>query len=327
MTLKGIHHVTAITSSAEKIYDFFTYILGLRLVKKTVNQDDINTYHLFFADDVGSPGTDMTFFDFKGIGKATHANDEIARTSFRVADDNALKYWEKRFIKYEVEYEPVITLFGKKMIFFEDFDNQKYALVSDQNNKGIKSGTPWLKGPIPNEFAITGLGPSFLTLSDVERMEKLLKEIFLMRFSKKEDNYYLYEMGEGGNGASLILEASTHPYRSMQGFGGIHHIAFTVKDEEEIHKWTKHLNDFKARNSGFVDRFYFQSLYTRVYPNILFEIATEGPGFIDDEEDYEILGETLALPPKFRQNRQEIEAYVRHIDTVRSNKIFEKEYL
>lgn len=112
--LKGIHHVTAITSSAEKNYEFFTYVLGMRLVKKTVNQDDIQTYHLFFADDTGSPGTDMTFFDFPGIRKGTHGTDEIYRTSFRVPSDAALEYWVKRFDRMKVKHQGIQELFGKK---------------------------------------------------------------------------------------------------------------------------------------------------------------------------------------------------------------------
>src|SRR5690625_32551 len=124
--LKGVHHITAITSSAEKIYDFFTYVLGVRLVKKTVNQDDIQTYHLFFADDKGSPGTDMTFFDFPGIPKGIHGTDEIFKTSFRVPDDQALEYWVKRFDRLEVKHKGIQEQFGKKTLSFVDFDDQQY---------------------------------------------------------------------------------------------------------------------------------------------------------------------------------------------------------
>ena len=146
--LKGIHHITAITSSAEKIYDFFTYVLGMRLVKKTVNQDDIQTYHLFFSDDVGRPGTDMTFFDFPGIPKGVHGTNEISKTSFRVPTDEALNYWLKRFNRLEVKHTGIKEQFGKKILSFVDFDDQQYQLISDENNKGVASATPWQKGPI-----------------------------------------------------------------------------------------------------------------------------------------------------------------------------------
>lgn len=325
--LLGIHHVTAITSSAEKIYDFYTNVLGMRLVKKTVNQDDINTYHLFFADDAGSPGTDITFFDFDGIGKKVSGVNEISRTGFRVPNDEALNYWIKRFNKYNVKHEGIKEEFGKKVIYFEDFDEQPYALFSDQNNVGVESGIPWKKGPVPNEYAITGLGPIYFRINDLQSMDKVLVKGLLMRKTKEEGNLHLYEMGEGGNGASVILEVVESGIRGFQGYGSVHHVAFRVKDEEALREWIKHVGLMGLPHSGYVDRFYFRSLYTRMYPGILFEFATDGPGFIDDEESYEILGETLALPPKFRDKREYIEKIVRPIDTVRSTKVFEKEYL
>ncbi|MCK9471888.1 MAG: ring-cleaving dioxygenase [Bacilli bacterium] len=325
--LLGIHHVTAITSSAEAIYDFYTNILGLRLVKKTINQDDINTYHLFFADDLGSPGTDITFFDFQGIPKKVKGVNEISRTGFRVPSDAALEYWLKRFNKYNVKNEGISELFGKKVILFEDFDEQLYALFSDEVNKGVESGTPWQKGPIPNEFGITGLGPVFFTINDLDRMDNVLVNGLYMRKTGEEGNLHLYEMGEGGNGASVVLEVIDSFTRSIQGYGSVHHVAFRVKDKDALEQWIKYVGKLGFTHSGYVDRFYFKSLYTRMYPGILFEFATDGPGFIDDEEDYEILGEKLALPPSFRDKREVIEKIVRPIDTVRSTKVFEKEYL
>jgi glyoxalase family protein len=324
--LLGLHHVTAITSSAERNYEFFTYVLGMRLVKKTVNQDDIQTYHLFFADDRGSAGTDVTFFDFPGSQKAVKGSNSISRIGLRVPSDEALSYWMKRFDHYKVAYKAVQNLFGKQTLFFKDFDEQEYALFSDEHNQGIESGTAWLKGPVPNEYAITGLGPIFFSINRVELMDRVLRELLMMRKSAQEGRYVLYEMGLGGNGASVILEEDTQSNPAIQGYGAVHHIAFRVEDEDTLFAWIKHLNAFGASNSGYVDRFYFKSLYTRMYPGILFEFATDGPGFIDDEEAYEVLGEQLALPPKYRNQREQIEALVRPIDTVRSTKHFKKEY-
>ena len=322
----GIHHVTAITSSAEKIYQFFTYTLGLRLVKKTINQDDIQTYHLFFADNQGSPGTDMTFFDFPGARPAVKGTNDISRTSFRVPTNDALTYWVTRFQHYDVKHHPVITFFGRQWLFFEDFDQQPYALVSDEGILGVASGTPWLRGPVPNEFAITGLGPIFLTVNDESLMNHVLTTTMNMRIVDHHDSYRLYETGRGGNGASVIVDVQPHQPQAIQGYGSVHHVAFSVKDEAAIQAWIGHLSSHKYRHSGLVDRFYFKSLYSRLYPSILFEFATEGPGFMDDEEDLNHLGETLALPPAFRSMRAQIEAVVRPIDTVRSNQTFTKEY-
>ncbi len=325
-SLKGIHHVTAITSSAEKIYDFFTHVLGMRLVKKTINQDDIDTYHLFFADDEGSAGTDMTFFDFKGISKKTTGKDEISRTYFRVPNDAAIEYWVKRFKHYNVTFDAPFEQFGRQVLYFQDFDTQNYALVSDEHDEGVPSGTPWKQGPVPNEYAITGLGPVVLTVGDEGKITTALSKHLGMKKVEQTQQHILFEMGQGGNGARVIVALTDETYRAMQGYGSVHHVAFRIEDKAQLDAWTDYLNQIGAPNSGFVDRFYFKSLYTRLYPGLLFEFATEGPGFIDDEETYETLGETLALPPKFRDERAYVEKVVRHIDTVRSNKTFKKEY-
>src|SRR5690625_1887003 len=204
--LKGLHHVTAITSSAEKIYDFFTYTLGMRLVKKTVNQDDIRTYHLFFADDEGNPGTDMTFFDFPGIPKGTHGTNEIFKTAFRVPSNAAIDYWLERFNRLNVQHTGVKEQFGKKTISFVDFDDQHYQLISDELNSGVASGTPWQKGPIPLEYAITGLGPIFIRIKEFDYFKEMLEKVFLFKEIAKEDDFHLFEVGEGGNGAQVIVQ-------------------------------------------------------------------------------------------------------------------------
>lgn len=313
--LLGIHHVTAITSDAQQNYYFFTKVLGMRLVKKTVNQDDIFTYHLFFADDRGNAGTDITFFDFKGMGKARFGANEISRTSFRVPSDAALDYFKLRFKHYKVAAGEIQTIFGQKTLFFEDFDGARYALVSDEGNVGIKSGLPWLRGPVPNEFAITGLGPVWMSVNDPKRMHIALVDVLQMRKSGEENGLLKYEMGDGGNGASVFLEVVEHGDIARQGYGAVHHVAFRTNDKEHLMSWVPVFNKVMAPHSGFVERFYFQSLYTRLYPNILFELATEGPGFIDDEESYETLGETLALPPHLRGKRETIEKVITPLDT------------
>lgn len=325
--LLGIHHITAITSSAPKIYDFYTHVLGLRLVKKTVNQDDINTYHLFFADDRGNPGTDITFFDFKGTPQARHGINEISRSGFRVPSDEALSYWLKRFKKYHVKHTEIRKVFGRKTIYFYDFDDQPYALFSDENIDGVAPGTPWLKGPVPNEFAIYGLGPVYFRVNRLESMKNILEDIFNMKEVAQEGTYHLFEMGEGGNGASVIVEENLLLPPGTQGYGGVHHVAFRVADRKSLDAWADYLSKLGAPHSGYVDRYYFESVYTRLYPGILFELATDEPGFIDHEETYEILGETLALPPAFKNKRAYVESVVKPFDTIRSTKIFEKEYL
>lgn len=322
--LTGVHHVTAITSSAEKIYAFFTTVLGMRLVKKTVNQDDIQTYHLFFADDKGNAGTDMTFFDFPGIQKGIHGTNEIAKTSFRVPTDAALGYWQKRFDRLTVTHTGIQEQFGKKTLSFSDFDDQQYQLISDENNTGVASGIPWQQGPVPLEHAITGLGPVFVRISNFSALKAMLVSALKFSETVQEGAFHLFETGEGGNGASVIVEENTSLPEARQGFGTVHHAAFRVADSNELNKWIDWLNQLRLPNSGFVDRFFFQSLYARVAPQILFEFATDGPGFMGDEP-YETLGEKLSLPPFLEPRRETIEQLVRPIDTVRSTKTFVKE--
>lgn len=323
-SLTGIHHVTAITSSAEKNYEFFTYVLGMRLVKKTVNQDDIQTYHLFFADDKGSAGTDMTFFDFPNIRKGVHGTNEIAKTSFRVPTDAALDYWVKRFDRLGVKHTGIQVQFGKKTLSFVDFDDQYYQLISDELNIGVASGTPWQKGPIPLEYAITGLGPIFIRIADFDYFKEVLERVMLFKEIDQVGAYHLFEVGEGGNGAQIIVEHNEILPIARQGFGTVHHAAFRVDDRAMLDEWTERFESFGFRTSGYVDRHFFESLYTRVAPQILFELATDGPGFMGDEE-YETVGEKLSLPPFLEPKRAEIEKMVRPINTVRSTIDFVKE--
>lgn len=315
--LQGIHHVTAITSSAEKNYHFFTFILGMRLVKKTVNQDDIQAYHLFFADDRGSAGTDMTFFDFPNVGKGIHGTNEIFRTSFRVPNDAALDYWVRRFDQKGVQHFGIQEQFGKKTLPFVDFDDQQYQLISDEHDEGVPAGTPWQKGPIPLEFAITGLGPVHIRIADFDYFKNILKKVLLFREIAQDGTYHLFEMGTGGNGASVIVEHHATLLTARQGYGTVHHVAFRVPNRTVLDEWMDRLHSFGLRTSGHVDRYFFESLYARVTPHILFEFATDGPGFMGDEP-YETLGEKLSLPPFLEPKREQIEKLVRPIDTVRS---------
>jgi glyoxalase family protein len=308
--LKGIHHVTAITSSAEKNYEFFTYVLGMRLIKKTVNQDDIQTYHLFFADDTGSPGTDMTFFDFPGIQKGSHGTNEIFQTAFRVPTDAALDYWIKRFNRLEIKHDGIKEQFGKKGISFVDFDEQQYQLISDETNNGVASGTPWQNGPIPLEYAITGLGPLFVRVANFDFFKEVLEGVLQFTEIEKEGETHLFEVGEGGNGAQIIVETNIILPQAVQGYGTVHHAAFRVENRSVIEEWDQRLKSFGFNTSGHVDRYFFESLYTRVAPQILFEFATDGPGFMGDEP-YETLGEKLSLPPFLEPKRDQIEKLVR----------------
>lgn len=276
--LSGIHHVTAISSSAQHIYDFFTNILGLRLAKLTVNQDDYETYHLYFTDEDGNAGTDMTFFDFPGIPKGTKGTNNIDRASFRVPSDDSLTYWLTRFEQAEVIHGEIKTRFGKKFVEFEDFDGQQYQLISDETNVGVPAGQPWQLSNVPDEHAIVGLGPVFVKVANYEHMDLVLDKVLGFRKTGDEGAFHQYELAEGGNGATLIIEDAPNEGVAWQGFGNIHHLALRVKDPESLSYWIERIKSFRFPDSGLVDRFYFSSEYFRVAPQVLFELATDTPG-------------------------------------------------
>ncbi|MBU9713416.1 ring-cleaving dioxygenase [Evansella tamaricis] len=320
--LKGIHHVSAITANAKNNYNFYTEILGLRLVKKSINQDDTSVYHLFYADERGNPGTDLTFFEIPNAAETRMGTNSITATSLRVSTDKALQYWKKRFTEYKIEHDEISHESGRASLAFKDFENQRLILVSDETNTGVEGGKPWDKSTVPVEYGIIGLGPVILTVSRLELTEQMLTEI--MGFRKKgsykgivdgmEREFFLYETGEGGTGAEVhVLELSELP-RERSGRGSVHHVAFRVEDEEELTKWINRLNQNAIPNSGFVERYYFKSLYFREPNGILYELATDGPGF-ETDEDFDTLGESLALPPYFENQRKSIEAKLKPLNT------------
>lgn len=311
----GIHHVTAITDDAERNYKFFTEVLGMRLVKKTVNQDDIYTYHTFFADDVGSPGTDMTFFDFPNIPQGTRGTNSISRVGLRVPNDAALEYYLERFKEYGVKNEGIQDFLGRKVLPFEEADGQRLQLFSDENNEGVAPGKPWKNGPVPTDKAIYGLGPVEITVSYFDDFKKILEDVYGMKPIYEEENLALIETGEGGNGGQIILK-SDQTKQARQGYGEVHHVSFRVKDHDALKEWEARYDELGMGHSGNVDRFYFEALYTRI-GDILIELSTDGPGFMDDEP-YETLGENLALPPFLEPQRDYIESEIRPFDTSRS---------
>ncbi|MDU9269085.1 ring-cleaving dioxygenase [Staphylococcus coagulans] len=313
--LKGIHHVTAMTNDVERNYHFFTDVLGMRLVKKTVNQDDIYTYHTFFADDEGHAGTDMTFFDFPNNPKGASGTNSISRTAFRVPNDAALEYYQQRFDEFGVKHDDIDTLFDKKILRFEEEDGQKYQLISDENNTGIEPGVPWKNGPVPQDKAIYGLGPIEITVSYYDEFKQTLMELYDMKPIIEEENVTLLEVGKGGNGGQVILRKD-EGVQSRPGYGQVHHVSFRVEDDDALNSWFEKYNQLGVGSSGIVDRFYFKALYTRI-GHVLIELSTDGPGFAGDEP-YETLGESLSLPPFLENQRDYIESEIREFDTTRS---------
>ena len=319
--LKGIHHVSAMTAKAPENYAFYTNVLGLRLVKKTVNQDDTSMYHLFYGDEQGNPGTELTFFELPMMGSNRPGTSSISAVSLRVGSDAALAYWENRLREHGVDHDGIVDRAGRATLAFRDPEGQRLILVSDERNSGVAAGVPWSRGPVPQELGITGLGPVQLTVHDARPTVGVLTE--LLGFRRKgtypshvdgQPDVIVLETGEGGSGAEVHVEERRDLERERLGRGGVHHIAFRVENEEELRGWIDRIERAGFGNSGFVDRFYFRSLYFREPNGILFELATDGPGFATDE-DIEHLGESLALPPFLEPNRASIEARLKPVDT------------
>lgn len=313
-TLLGMNHVTAMASDPQAIFDFMSKTLGLHLIKKTVNQDALDTYHFYFTDDQGTAGTDMTFFTFPNQPKGKKGTNMISRASFRVPSDAALDYWLKRFAEKGVANEGISNQFGTKIINFHDQDDQQYQLVSDENDHGVAGGTPWKHNDVPEEFAITGLGPVTVTIFNLGHMQYVLTEIMGYKQIAEDGNWSLYEVGEGGHGAQVILEHREDLPIAEEGFGNIHHAAFSTENRETLGTWIDRIKQYRLPQSGYVDRFYFKSEYFRAPPQILFELATTGPGFLQDET-YDEAGIHLELPPFLESKREEIEKQLTPVKT------------
>jgi glyoxalase family protein len=306
MQLTGIHHLTAISAKPRENLEFYTGVLGMRLVKKTVNQDDVSAYHLFYADGRANPGTDLTFFDFPAAPERRGTNS-ISRTGLRVSGETSLRYWKDRLANAGGQSGDITEVDGRLTLPFEDGEGQRLVLVDDG---GAGPASPWEKSSVPAEHQIRGLGPIMLSVHDLSRTAAVLTDV--MNMTRVRDYAYenvpvqVFAMGEGGGAAELHVIEQEGPM-ARQGAGGVHHVAFRTPDDAQYEAWAHRLNELRVPNSGAVDRFYFRSLYFREPNGILFEIATDGPGFATDEP-METLGEKLALPPFLEPRRAEIEA-------------------
>jgi glyoxalase family protein len=301
MQLTGLHHLTAITADAAGNRRFYTEVLGMRLVKKTVNQDDVSAYHLFYADALASPGTDVTFFDWP-TGPERRGGNSVTRTGLRV--DGGLDWWRDRLLAAGVSPGEIARTAGRATLDFQDPEGQRLRLTDDG---GAGEAHPWDQSPVPAERQIRGLGPIELTVPTLVPTEAMLTEVMEMRAAGRHGATHVFEMGEGGPAAELHVTVDKGLRPARQGAGAVHHVAFRTPDAAGLHAWTERLGKMRVPSSGEVERYYFRSLYFREPGGVLFEIATDGPGFGVDEP-METLGERLALPPFLEPRRAAIEA-------------------
>lgn len=317
MDLTGIHHLTAISADIRGNHQFYTQTMGMRLVKRSVNQDDVSAYHLFYSDKAGTPGTDLTFFDWP-VPRETRGTRSIVRTSLRVTGREALGWWAERLREHGLKPGEAEELDGRLTMDFEDPEGQRLALVDD----GGRGQNPvvWERSPVPAEYQIRGLGPIVLSVPDLTHTGLLLTRVLNMREVRQYkapdrglDEVHVFEMGEGGPDSELHVAVQPNVGVGRQGAGGVHHVALRTPSEEEYHAWTEHLSSIGVPHSGEIDRYWFRSLYFREPSGILFEIATDGPGFAVDE-DPATLGEKVVLPPFLEPRREQIVRDLKPID-------------
>ena len=316
MNLTGIHHLTAISAAIKDNRRFYTQTLGMRLVKRSVNQDDVSSYHLFYADAKGSPGTDLTFFDWPAP-KERRGTRSITLTCLRVTGADTLAWWATRLTALGIRHDEIVERDGRLTLAFEDPEGQRLALVDD----GGKGDPPvaWDRSPVPVERQIRGLGPIVMSVPILEPTDVLLTQVLNMRQVRDyphpgtaETHVHVFEMGSGGAHAELHVAVQPDLPQARAGAGAVHHVAFRTPDDD-YDAWAERLNEYGVPNSGKVDRFWFRSLYTREPNGVLFEIASDGPGFGVDE-DQETLGEKVVLPPFLEPQRQQIVSNLKAID-------------
>ena len=318
MELIGIHHLTAVSAQIRANHFFYTGTLGMRLVKRSVNQDDVSAYHLFYADAKGSPGTDLTFFDWP-VPAERRGSHAIVRTSLRVSGAGALEWWAAHLRERGVAAGEIVERDGRRTLDFEDPEGQRLSLVDDG---GVGEAHPWDRSPVPAEHQVRGLGPIMLSVPVLHGTDTILQRTLNMRPVRQYahsgnsghsgDTVHVYEMGAGGPASELHVAVQPDLPRAYQGAGGVHHVAFRTPDAD-YDAWAERLNTLGIANSGKVDRFWFRSLYFREPNGILFEIASDGPGFGVDEEE-STFGEKVSLPPFLESRRMEIVGKLKPID-------------
>jgi len=300
--IKGLHHITAIAGDAKKNYDFYTRILGLRLVKKTVNFDDPETYHFYYGNEVGTPGTILTFFPWSGIAIGRRGTRQVTEIGYAVPD-GSLDFWLKRFEEQNVTYNKPAEKFGEQYLTFLDPDGLKIELtvpqVADQR-------VPWTTAEVGQSVATRGFHHITITTNKMEATVKVLTELLGYRLLQQEVNRYRF-ITDTVTEANLVdvVEVPGEHVGHVAG-GSVHHVAFRVENEEVLMHYREKALEAGLQITEKIDRNYFYSLYFREPGGVLFEIATDNPGFTVDES-VDQLGLGLKLPQQYEPYREQLE--------------------
>lgn len=302
-SVHGIHHVTVIAGDAQENLDFYTGVMGMRLVKKSVNQDAPDTYHLFYADGAGTPGTDLTFFPWPNMESGRLGIGLTVEVPFAI-QTGSLEYWRERLEEYGSQVGGAEIRFGETTLTFNDPHGLRLALVETEDERQF---VPWEKSPVPSEHQLRGIHVVQIWESDLAPTEKLLTERMGFHFIGEEKGWRRYGVNGGGSGKIIEVKELPDERRGVWGTGSVHHVAWRVQDSDEEMALRETIRQAGLQPTPQIDRFWFKSVYFKEPGGALFELATDGPGF-DLDEDKEHLGETLILPPWLEPKREEIEA-------------------
>jgi glyoxalase family protein len=301
--ISGLHHVTAIAGDPQRNIDFYMGLLGLRLVKLTVNYDDPETYHLYYGDGIGRPGTIMTFFPWPGAPKGRKGTGQLTTTSFAIPE-GGINFWVKRLKERQVGYEgPVRHNDNEQVLSFSDPDGLALELVS--HPRATDRGG-WEDGPVPHEHAVRGFHVVTLTEEGYERTAAMLTKVLGFRLGREVGIRFRYAIAAGDPGALLDIECKPASSPGMVSVGTVHHVAWRTPNDEQQKAWRDVLVRSGLNVTPIIDRQYFRSIYFREPGGVLFEIATDPPGFTIDEKEEE-LGESLKLPRWLEPLRQHLE--------------------
>lgn len=300
--IAGVHHITAISGDPQPNIDFYSWVLGMRFIKQTVNQDDPFTYHLYYGDSIGRAGSVMTFFPWPGARRGKRGVGQVTAIPFTIPE-SSLDYWMERFAEMAIDFSGPTTRFDETIISLRDPDGLELELVI---NPDIRDFEVWEKSIIPPEHAIRGFYGATICLKDKTHTEGLIRDMFGFQFVGSEGNRHRFKADSDSSAGTVdLLELPDLPFGQV-AVGSVHHIAWRVPNTEEQEKWRQEIARLGFQITPIVNRFYFQSVYFRERGGVLFELATDGPGFaVDESEDQ--LGNKLVLPPWLEKNREVIE--------------------
>jgi glyoxalase family protein len=296
--LPGVHHVTCITGDVQRNVDFYVTVLGLRFIKKTVNFDVPDTYHLYYADWAGTPGTAMTFFGWPHLPWRAQGAGQIREVSFAVPPDS-LDFWAARLRELGVGCRPE-RRFGSDLLAFADPDELRLELVGE--TPADSGWQPWAQGPVAPERQIRGFHSVTLLESELVPTARFLEQTMGFRPAGHEAGRFRFETAAGGAGATVNVLHDPEAARGEEAVGTVHHVAWRARDDDQELGWREHIIDSGRDITPVIDRKYFHSVYFREPGGVLFEIATDGPGFTVDEP-VEALGSALQLPPQYEDRR------------------------